>query len=94
MTHGGEVFEVAFSPDGVLAATATQENVKVWELATGREVAVRESGRCGRPDAAEEYQPVELAGSRSQSARPTMGYRSCRLLRTYSSPPARAETSR
>jgi WD40 repeat protein len=36
--HQGEVFTVAYSPDGKLLASASNREVKVWDAATGKEV--------------------------------------------------------
>jgi WD40 repeat protein len=37
--HGGMVYSARFSPDGRLIVTAAQDGVRLWELATGLELA-------------------------------------------------------
>ena len=39
LTHTGEVYTVSLSPDGKTVATATNREARVWDLATGVEIA-------------------------------------------------------
>jgi WD40 repeat protein len=69
--HGGHVYGVALSPDGLLAASASEDRtVRIWEVETGTEIDVL----TGHGDAVEDvaFSPdglTILSGSRDGTAR-------------------------